>query len=1339
MRRFLITTVLLLFFMLKVHPIYFNRLGIKEGLSQLSVHAIYQDELGRMWFGTQEGISIYNGEEIINYKNFARLLDKPVNNYTVYNLTGTGKGDIFFTLGSLLIRYDLKMDRFHMEKENIASLLKIGDRIYFSSSDSIFYWNPLTQTIELQQATGIKKNITAFHFDSRDRVWAGTKKGLYRVGKTEKENRCVIPDKDISVLFESSRHDLWIGTRLNGLYRYGVNDSMTLFLANTTSHSISHNHIRAVTEDTSGNIWIGTFYGLNKYDPAKNHFSLYKKDHIRGSLSHSSVFSLFIDKQDNLWVGTYYGGVNYFNYKKNRFHFYADDPLRQECLNFPFTGQMAEDNERNLWICTEGGGLNKLDRQTGQFTYYTASKRGNALRHNNLKCIDYDSATNILYIGTYTGGLSRMDLHDGRFYNYIDHPSFKRHANISWLKIYGEYIVFVDDYGLFKIEKKTDRITPLFPGSDTSNFYGSRFIIDSHENLWLVRFNELLRIPLRNPLARQTFPIGEKGLGTAGISSILETSGQQLFIATAGAGIFLYDPQKEQFLNYNTEREQLLSDFCYTMVESPNGHLIISCDKGLFFLDPETGESISSASIEKDLPFSAFNQGCGIYRCKDDEIFVGSADGMISFHENDFIWNDTNYQLYFSKLFINHKEITPAGEPDILSILPAYTGKLTLSHDQNNLILGFASSNYLKSNNASIYEYKLEGFDPDWIPTHNTRLSYTNLPPGAYTLWVREKKQNFHPSKEIRMDIILLPPFYNTPLAWILYTVLFISLLYTFISFRQRQIRLKTSLEYERKEKDYITNLNKAKISFFANVSHEFRTPLSLMISQLELLLNNHTFLPAVKEKINKIYKTTFQMQNLISELLDFQKLEQKQADLYVSEQDLVPFLRNIHSFFEEKAQKNQIRYSFSPQTETIVCWFDPKQMRKVFTNLLSNAFKFTPVGGEIELFASVENDKIIIKVIDNGIGIEQKDLSNIFERYYQASNSMLSPRQEFSTGIGLALCKDIIELHHGKIQAESKVNYGSIFVVTLEMGKQHFEGDSHIKIQETGNLIGTLDRLLPQTNGMENSKGDLELPPLLKENKQPYKILLVEDNKELLETLNMLFSPFYSVLQATNGTEGLKMAQEEKPDLIVSDIMMPGMNGDRMCLELKQHIDTCHIPIVLLTALSSMENNIEGLLKGADDYITKPFHTKILLVKCNNLIRNRLLLQQKYRQEPACTLQLLASNETDRKMLQKIEAVIERHLGDPEFSIDKLAEEAAIGRRSLYNKFKQLTGMTPNDFILNYKLKRAASLLKNDPDLPVGEIADLLGFSSPRYFSRCFKNQFDLSPQDYRNNQETT
>ena len=1330
MRFFIV--ILFLLSTINGRSIYFNHLGIKDGLPQLSVHAIYQDKLGRIWFGTEEGVCMYDGSEIIGNENYSHLLNQSVINRAVYHITGTEEGDVFFTLGNLLVRYDLNVNSFHVLKTDISSLQNVRGRICVSSGDSLFLWNSAENAFSLFQVTGIKSPITSVCYDNQKRLWIGTRRGLYMMEKKNEMIKCVIPDKDISILFESSTHDVWIGTRFDGLFRYDIQGRLTEFTSNKKENTISHNYIRSIVEDPSGCLWIGTFYGLNKYDPSTGRFSFWEKDHIRGSLTHSSILSLFVDKQAVLWIGTYYGGVNYLNSQNLLLHFYSDDPLRQECLNFPVIGQMVEDKVGNLWICTDGGGLNKLNRKSGLFSYYTESPNRNSIRHNNLKCIDYDPGENRLYIGTYTGGLCRLDIDYNRFYNYIDQmpESFGKHRNISWLKVYKEYVFFLDDYGLFKLKKRTGEVTPLFPGSDKKAFYGNQFIIDSKENLWLAHFSAVTRIPLKNPNFRQTYRTGDKGLGMTRISSIEEVDGNKIFVTTLGEGVFLYDEHADRFTSYSAKKGQLLSDYCYSVSGLKNGNLIVSCSKGLSILNSETGEQLLSLSIGKDLPFSALNIGCGIYRCRDGEVFVGSADGMISFSEDRIGRMDENYELYFSGLSVNHKNIAPSDLSGILDTIPAYTRQLVLSHKQNNLIFQFANNNTLRSN--SFYEYKLEGFDPEWIPTRSMYISYTNLPPGNYTLYVREKNFGRDSLKWIRMNVTVRPPFYNTPLAWGGYVALFMGGLYVFLFFRQRRIRLEASLEYERKEKTYITQLNKAKIAFFTNVSHEFRTPLSLIVSQIELLLSNNSISLAVRNQLYKVYKTTFQMQHLINELLDFQKMEQRKIDLHVSEQDLIAFLKTIFSLFEEKASVNQIRYSFSSKVDTTLCWFDTNQLYKVISNLLSNAFKFTPVHGSIDMVVDTEEDKVVIKVIDSGIGIDKKELSAIFERYYQASNSFIFSEKEFSTGLGLALCKEIVELHHGQIKVESKLNYGSIFIITLLLGKSHFEKDPNVKIGKFTDVFSTKEGL-PLEPVLIKDLSDMEIPAIKKEDKSLYKLLIVEDNRELQEVLKTLFAPFYQVLQAYDGKDGFRVAHEQEPDIIVSDIMMPGLYGNQMCFDLKQDIATCHIPVILLTALSSEDDNIDGLIKGADDYITKPFNSKILLLKCNNLIRNRILLQQKYRHEPTSTVQLLASNETDKKFLQKVETVIETYLDSTEFSIDKLAEELTISRRSLFGKFKQLTGMTPNDFVLDYKLKKAASLLKKDNNLQIAEIADRLGFGSSRYFSRCFKKQYHVSPMEYR------
>ena len=548
---------------------------------------------------------------------------------------------------------------------------------------------------------------------------------------------------------------------------------------------------------------------------------------------------------------------------------------------------------------------------------------------------------------------------------------------------------------------------------------------------------------------------------------------------------------------------------------------------------------------------------------------------------------------------------------------------------------------------------------------------------------------------------------------------------------------LQTSLEMERKEKDAIEELNQAKLQFFSNISHEFRTPLTLIISQIELLLQSSSLSPSIYNKLLKVYKNTYHMRNLISELLDFRKLEQGHMKLKVYEQDIVSFLKEIYLSFYEYASGHSITYNFTAPEGRVLCSFDPKQMQKVFYNLLSNAFKYTKPNATIEMILENKENEVIIKVIDNGIGISKDDIDKIFDRFYQAENGISNITKTPSTGIGLSLTKNIIELHHGTIQVESTPGYGSIFIVRLLKGCTHFTEEELARDQQEKQTESLIPDTVAFTDHMEEFSDAEQREVLIEGDDSPRTILLVEDNEELLQILGSLFSPIYRVLLARNGKEGLEKAREERPDIIVSDVMMPEMSGTEMCLKIKNDFDVCHIPVVLLTALTSAEQNIEGLQRGADDYINKPFNAKVLLARCNNLVRNRIILQKKFSQQKDFDAQSLASNPIDQKFLDTVNSIIEKNLDNIDFDMNMMARELGLSRSSLYAKFKALTGMTPNDFVLSCKLKRAATMLTAQPDLQIADISDRLGFGSPRYFTRCFKAQFEITPAEYRKRAE--
>ena len=1341
MRRIILSLILLLGFCSGIYPIYFKHIGMQEGLSQLSVMAIYQDNLGRMWFGTEEGINIYDGVQTKVYKpsEFHRQNTNPIGNQTHF-IAGDKEGNVFFDSDNSLIRYDIRTQKFScLRKSNVYAVASIKGTIWVGIADSVFTWNPDKNEFDfVTKLESRNQHATCFQEDSGGRHWIGTTDGLFRMND-DKSLTCMIMGEDIYGLYEDSKYNLWISIRMNGMYKRDVHGNFTRYRYDPSHpNNISSNQVRDFVEDNFGNIWFGTFTGLNKYNPISNRFEVYARNPLPGSMTHSSVFPVYKDRQGTIWLGTYYGGVNYFNPETDIFTVYAANNTRNDCLDYPFVGKMVEDKDNNIWICTEGGGLNFFDRKTKKFTYFMADENRNSIAHNNLKAIAYSPERNKLYIGTHTGGLSIYDIKNKRFKNpYFEDPSYAVIAGdrINQMRIYKDELICTGPKGIFKMNLETEKASPLFK---SGKYYGNTcFLIDSKGYMWLAYGKGVWKINLENEEDQVQFRSGENGLGTFPISQIIEDKEGRIFLGTRGSGLFRYDEKNRRFIGYTTENSFIASNYCYELTLSTLDQLVITGDKGIIF-DPDQN-LFKVVELGTALPLSGINIGCGILVCKNGEIFVGGSNGMATFFEQQLFNSTKDYQLYFSDLFINNEQVSP-GDPDkVLTAALPFTRKIELAYNQNNLIFTFTSNNYVNTLKKASYEYMLEGFDKKWIPSKDNNIFYTNLNPGKYTLIVREIQYdpNLEQPRTIKMDIHIHSPWYASGLAYFIYLVLILSILYSIYRFKKSQYMLQTSLEMERKEKEAIEELNQAKLQFFSNISHEFRTPLTLIISQIELLLQSSSLSPSIYNKLLKVYKNTYHMRNLISELLDFRKLEQGHMKLKVYEQDIVSFLKEIYLSFYEYASGHSITYNFTAPEERVLCSFDPKQMQKVFYNLLSNAFKYTKPNATIEMILENKENEVIIKVIDNGIGISKDDIDKIFDRFYQAENGISNITKTPSTGIGLSLTKNIIELHHGTIQVESTPGYGSIFIVRLLKGCTHFTEEELARDQQEKQTESLIPDTVAFTDHMEEFSDAEQREVLIEGDDSPRTILLVEDNEELLQILGSLFSPIYRVLLARNGKEGLEKAREERPDIIVSDVMMPEMSGTEMCLKIKNDFDVCHIPVVLLTALTSAEQNIEGLQRGADDYINKPFNAKVLLARCNNLVRNRIILQKKFSQQKDFDAQSLASNPIDQKFLDTVNSIIEKNLDNIDFDMNMMARELGLSRSSLYAKFKALTGMTPNDFVLSCKLKRAATMLTAQPDLQIADISDRLGFGSPRYFTRCFKAQFEITPAEYRKRAE--
>lgn len=1318
----------------EVYSIYFRHIGMEEGLSHFTVLSVYQDMLGRMWFGTNEGLTVYNGSRIHVFKPDFDLTNEHglqrIKENRITSIHGDGEGNVFFLADHSLIRYDIRKETFSQIRDaHVTALTSFHGKIGCAAHDSVFFYNPETGKLEFFLKTSFPL-ITQLGIFSGDRVWIGTRNGLYVAGKNRRI-RCVIPDIMVYSLFRSSRKEVWVSSRRKGLYRITGEENVEKMPYDKRGlHGIASNQVRQLAEDDEGNLWIGTFEGLQRYDPERKEFELYACENVPGGLSHASVFPVYKDKQGTVWVGTYYGGINYFNPENDIFTYYPAGSLIPDEPNYSLVGDMAEDREGRLWICTEGGGLSCLDRNTHIFGQYVASvAQANSLPHNNLKSIAYDSVRHTLYIGTHTGGFSAFDLKTRRFRNYL--PRFKAGEKapgdiIDQVACYGSQVVIAARNGTFVMDTQADTFALLADGAPCRVFD-----VDSTGNVWMLRDETLVLAGLDNRGSLQRFDLSRHGIDFP-VTRLLAARKGVLYLCTSGAGLYRFDTEKETVTHYTVGNSSLLSNYCYNMKKTGTGELLITSDKGIMLFNPAS-RSVKAIRLREGVPLTSVAGNCGIFVCRDNEIFVGGTNGMVSFKEEDLNRQKGGSRLCFTDLFLNNKPVYPGDTTRILSRSLPFTSRINLRHNQNNLVFRFTEPDYSSALKNNLYEYKLEGFDKEWIATTGTTLNYTNLSPGDYLLKIR--KALLFPEDnpaETSLGVHIRRPWYTTGWAWSLYALSVFLLLYIIWKVKKSRLELAMSLREERNEKERIERLNQAKLRFFTNISHEFRTPLTLIISQLDALVQNNRFSPGIEAKLKKVYLHTNRMRALITELLDFRKFDQRQVTLHVSEQNIVPWLKAIYLSYSDMAGQRAIYYRFVPLQEEIGCWFDPFQMQKVIYNLLSNAFKYTSDGGKIELAVSEENASVIIQVIDNGAGLSAKDKERVFERFYQGDNNPAAQVNP-GTGIGLALTKSIVQLHQGCISVESSPGYGTIFTVTLKKGRNHFNVVPNIVFEEEAKQPGMCTGSLPYSgfpdkDGEEESAEVAGLPVTRR-----YTVLLVEDNEELMHVLISLFSPLYTVLSAFNGKEGLEKATAGNPDLIVCDVMMPVMDGKEMCRRVKNDIRLCHTPVVLLSALNSEEHNIEGLRCGADDYIGKPFNARVLLLRCNNLLRNRLYVKERLAEQDSFDIRLLATNPLDKEFLSRVTAIVERHIDENDFDITLLSKEMGFGRSSFYTKFKALTGITPGNFILDYRLKKAAVLLVNHPGMQIAEIAVRLGFNTSQYFSKCFKAQFKTSPLDYR------
>lgn len=1353
--------------MAQLSDLSFQHFNVEQGLSQSWVMSLEQDDLGFIWIGTSNGLNKFDGYNFTIYSSNNQVENSLPSNF-IQSLELDDTGNLWVGTNAGLCMYDYKSDYFIRQdsftQQSVNCLLVNNNILYAGTSDGIFILDIATNKILAELSTTLNNQfaiprINAIAANAEDNIFIGTSEGLFTFS-LDKNNPAheaklisieYLSEKNISALEVDSDNRVWIGTSEFGLYLLDdaskkeeiVNFHHQIF----NESSIGSGKILALTVDNDGKLWIGIEnYGLDildlknfKTENASFHHNL--NDPSRhNSLSNNSVYSIFNDNRGDIWFGIYGGGLNFYNNDGDNFkvlnHIHNEEnSLINNNVN------VIEKRNGHLWVGTEGG-ISVLNLATHSYRHYT-HKDGDfsTLSTNAIWSIYFDALDNV-WVGTWAGGLNKLDKSRNKF-SHFNFEEDNEHSLASdnifaiaedsnkhlWMATMGG--------GLNKLSLESGLIDRISLGSST-NFSTlinelRHLYFNSRGELW---FSTSISVGFLNSitlLPTHFYPNFKDTLSFSGNGAyiIFEDSKKNMWFGT-DAGLNYFSREESTFKNYSIE-DGLPDNSIKSIEEDCHGNFWMGTNKGLVKFSnaitiPES-PVFKTYDASDGLPGNEFNRRSS-YKDEAGVFYFGGTNGITIFHPDSIKENTLIPKVVFTDFLIFNKPVSIGSDDSPLNKHISLTKELTLKPYQTVFTINFAALNFIASE-KNTYAYILEGFDPDWnLVGSKKTATYTNLNPGAYIFKVKAANNDgFWCEKPSELVITVLPPWYKTIWAFIGYIVLLLISIFTFILLSQRRFKEKQALQFEKKQREQDKELTQQRLQFFTNISHEFRTPLTLIYGPIEDILKNclHKIPDEVRVRLATIYKNALRLNRLANELMDFRKLQFNKLKMNLSQQDICAFTRNVTNLFTEEAKLQKINLVLDIADKPVFLWFDPSMIEKVLFNLLSNAFKVTPEKGEIKVHLQLDSQPknseeeaqtswVSIGVSDTGAGLEQHQIEKIFERFYQTDNQ--SKTYYSSTGIGLSLSKSLIEKHEGDISVESTVGKGSNFVFWLRTGNEHF-ADQDLK-KASREVVGEHPYPLPK----------IELKDVERTDIKNTSILIVEDNKELRKYLVGELEHYYKVYEAANGEIGIELTEKHLPDIIVSDVLMPEKDGYELCRAIKSNQKISHIPIILLTARAAIEDQIEGTEAGADAYIIKPFNPSLLKSKINQLLNSRRVLFAKFSSELNVVPGMDVFTNYDKDFLKKVSNFVLDNIIDSELSVEVLGDKMNLSRSQLYRKIKSLTGHTATEFIRIIRLEQAKKLITISK-LPINEVCYKVGFATPSYFSKCYKEHFGKLPSE--------
>lgn len=1301
----------------------FNELD-STSVSNSLIHETFVDSNNRVWIGTEVGLDIYNREQ----DNFThiQLLNKnlPKINISVQTIIEDTDGTILVgTHQQGLFKIDpntLKVERINVLGVKYLSNLLINKLVYFENrilagsnlglleleTESKKKLQPLSLKT-FNGETAVTVSIETMEVDSKGTLWIGTSaNGLIKIDGNEKGRYSVdklnFTSKRVLSILETPRNTILCGSENEGMFEIDKNGEILNHYINEKFEegAIKSNSIWDLFLDKQHRIWISYYNkGIGVFDKNHDKFSdLESKINYANSLQSSSVTGICEDDQQRLWLGIDGGGIDVFSIEEQKFtHLLNTDNPIAKGLNASDVQTLFKDSKGNMWAGTWNSGIYLLPKGQQKFINYNIKTTNGELNSNRILSFSEDS-NGTIWIGTFSNGIYSFDPTNSTFTSYTS-TIFKiyelSYSDVRCIYVDSEDNIWIgSNAGLFKLIKKNNK-----------------FEIES------------LTHRLHNNADRKPHYTGL-------VLQIFEDSAKNIWLGTDGNGLFKYSMKKDNFSRINPDGFNKVT--VSSIIEDDDNSIWVAGNNGIskFNINDST---VTNFSVNDGLLTNDFNIN-SVFKNDHGTLFFGSYEGVNYFNPNSLPFNSNVSSVYLSDLKLFNKSVGPGQQNSPLNKVLSQTKEITLNHNQSVFTIDYAPIDFTRPEKIN-FAYYLDGFESDWNFVQNTRsATYTNLPAGEYTFKVKAANSDgIWNENSVDLQIEILRPWWLTNLVIFCYLILFLVAGYYLFQYLNSRLKNKRLILQEREKFVQEELLNNKKIQFFTNISHEFRTPLTLILGPLEYLMNEANLPENIKKKHTIIQKNAVRLKRLIDELMDFRKLQYNEIPLKNTYFNLSQLLENIISHFTEEAEHRNIMLSLEKTDDELMLLADRSKIEKIIFNLLSNAFKSTPTNGIITLmfsfkkehFFNLHNEKftsdaVEISIEDTGKGIEPEELNNIFDRFYQVKE--LNEQYYGGTGIGLELVRSFVNLHRGEISVESEIGVGTKFKVVIPLNNNQIDiqNSETTKILEANKLPIIKSSILNHNEVINDTR------------EQKKSILIVEDNFELSSYIKDELKENYKVIIAENGKKGLQLAFKNVPDLIISDVIMPVMNGIDFCKEVKNDLKTSHIPVLMLTAKASSDDWVEGLDSGADVYMNKPFEMKIMKSHIKQLINNRSILYSKYLGESKFEISESKTTSIDQQFILNIVAYVNKNINEPDLNVEKLASEFFLSRSQLYRKIKALTGVKANELIRNIRLDRAKELIENT-EYSISEICDFVGFSSPSYFSKCFKKYFGIPPTDLK------